>query len=278
MNVERIPVTDRASWLAMRSQDVTASDVAAVCGVDPYRSPLKVWAEKSGVISPDGDNATLKRGRWLEAAVIEATREERPAWDLRRARVYLRDSSIRLGATPDAVALDPQRQGIGAVQCKTVRRDVYERDWIELEPGVAIAPLGYQLQTLTEAMLVGAAWASVVALVIDAGGGAEFVEAPVLRHVEAEDRIRAAVARFWADMDAGRQPPVTFRQDSEVVSALYPKALSANVDRLEAERARITDALAKLERVRIAATLAAAPTLTPAGEVEAARAELGRAA
>jgi predicted phage-related endonuclease len=214
----------------MRRQDVTASDVAAVCGVDRYRSPLKVWAEKTGAIPPQEDDANMRRGRWLEAAVIEATREERPSWDVRRAGVYLRDPTIRLGATPDAVAVDPAREGVGAVQCKTVRGDLFEQDWGRTDDGMAVAPLGYQLQTLTEAMLIGASWATIVVLVIGARGGAEFYEAPIVRHDAAEARIRRAVARFWAEIDAGRQPPVTYDQDADVVAALHPSDVGTEVD------------------------------------------------
>ena len=224
--IESREITSRAEWLSWRMQDISASDVPAVCGIDPYRSPLKVWAEKTGAIAGTTDGPTLKRGRWLEAATIEALREERPTWDVRRAGVYLRDPAIRLGATPDAVAVDPEREGIGAVQCKSVRRDIFERDWIVTDPerNIAIAPSHYQVQTLTEAMLAGAAWGTVAAIVIDAGGGAEFYEAPIDRHEAAEARIRTAVIRFWSDLEAGRVPAVQIAQDADVVDALYPRA------------------------------------------------------
>jgi predicted phage-related endonuclease len=222
--IERHAIGSREQWLELRRGDVTASDIAAICGLDRYRTALRVWAEKSGLVPPATDNPVLKRGRWLEAAVIEALREERPQWDLRRAGVYLRDPAIRLGATPDAVATDPGRSGIGVVQCKTVRRDVFERDWTSSSSGDAVAPLPYQLQTLTEALLVGAEWACVAALVIDAGGGIEFIEAPVHRHAAAEQRIREAVIRFWEELEAGRQPRVDPARDGKVVEALFPQS------------------------------------------------------
>ena len=60
--VERHPVTNRESWLRMRAADVTASDVASICGVG-YRGALEVWAEKKGLIQPKGDSPILQRGR-----------------------------------------------------------------------------------------------------------------------------------------------------------------------------------------------------------------------
>jgi predicted phage-related endonuclease len=241
------PIISREQWLELRTADVTASDIGAICGVDRYRTALRVWAEKTGLISPTADNPTFKRGRWLEAAVIEALREERPAWDVRRAGVYLRDPDIRLGATPDAVAIDPDRFGIGVVQCKTVRRDVFERDWSVGPSGEAAAPLSYQLQTLTEAMLVGAEWACVAALVIDAGGGVELVCAPVHRHPPAEDRIRETVARFWLDLEAGRQPAVDPNRDGRVIEALFPRSAVGQVVDLSSDY-RLANLLAKRAR------------------------------
>jgi predicted phage-related endonuclease len=220
--LERHVIESREQWLELRTFDITASDIPAICGVDRYRTALRVWAEKTGLVPPTLDSPTLKRGRWLEAAVIEAVREERPNWEIRRAGVYLRDPSIRLGATPDAVASDPKRGGIGVLQCKTVRRDLFEREWSRSPSGELIAPLPYQLQTLTEAMLVGAEWASVTALVIDPGGGVEFVEAQVDRHAAAEDRIRRAAAEFWRDVEAGRQPDIDAAGDGAVINALFP--------------------------------------------------------
>ena len=129
MTVERIPIADRPSWLAMRSRDLTASDIGAVAGLDKHKSAFRVYAEKSGLIPGAADNNIMRRGRWLEAAVVEALKDERPTWKLQRAGVYLRDPELRLGATPDAVAIDPERPGIGMVQIKVVSKPAYESGW-----------------------------------------------------------------------------------------------------------------------------------------------------
>ena len=218
--IERRPIVDRAQWLEWRMQDVTASDVSALFGVHPYgRTPLSVWAEKGGLTEGMADSAILRRGRWGEAAIIEMLRDERPSWEIRRAKVYLRDPSIRLGATPDAVAVDPERAGFGVVQGKTITARVFERDWLDGPP------IGIQLQTLTEAMLAGASWGIVPVLVMDPGGGWEPAIFDVPRHADAEARIRARVARFWSDLEAGLMPAVNPELDAETVAAIYPKAL-----------------------------------------------------
>lgn len=224
MAIERHEITDRAQWLALRMQDVTASDIAAIVGVDPNRTPLKVFAEKTGIIPPTGDSPIMRRGRWLEAAVIEALRDEHPTWDVRRAGVYLRDPECRMGATPDAVAIDPEREGVGCIQCKVVSRPVFEREWIDRR-----APLKFELQTLAEAMLIEASWAEVAALVIDTYS-AELVEHPVPRHEAAEARIRDAVRGFWRAVDEGRQPQPVYEIDADLIDAYYTDPAPVEVD------------------------------------------------
>jgi predicted phage-related endonuclease len=224
--IERRPITDRAQWLEWRQHDVTASEVAALfkhpdgrATLHPYgRTRLSLWADKQGLTQAQADNAVLRRGRWGEAAVIEMLHDERPEWQVRRAAVYLRDPAIRLGATPDAVAVDPERAGVGVVQCKTIAESVFEREW------TSGAPLGFQLQTLAEMMLAAASWGAIAVLVMHRYEWQPLIF-DVERHEASEARMRAAVDRFWCDFDAGLMPVLDPEQDAETIRAIHPKAL-----------------------------------------------------
>lgn len=212
MSVKRIPITDRATWLAMRQQDVTASDVGTLFGCNPYKTPLRLWAEKTGQIGGLDDNDAMRRGRWLESAVIAAC-EEQEGWAVERPLLYLRDDEFRIGATPDAIATDADEKFL--LQCKVVAKPVFDRDW----PGEP--PLGYQLQTLTEAMLWGAPRACVAALVVDTYT-ADLHTFPIARHAGAEAKIREAVLKFWQDTDAGREPSADYALDAETIRKAFP--------------------------------------------------------
>jgi putative phage-type endonuclease len=269
MLVERIPVTDRASWLAMRQQDVTASDIAAVAGVDPRRSRLRVWAEKAGMVPGVEENNLMRRGRWMEPAAIAALAEVRPTWDVRRATVYLRAPELRIGATPDAVAIDPEREGHGVVQIKVVSAPVFERDWRTPE-GLA-APLYYQLQTLTEARLAGAAWAVVAALVIDTFD-ADLHLVDVQQSEGAWARLTREVESFWRSIEAGAMPAIDPVRDAETLAALYPREADTPQIDLPAELVPLLT-----ERAELKATIKAAEERVD--EIDAvAKAALGNAA
>lgn len=216
-NIEEHPTLPREEWLARRLHDITASEIGGLAGVDEYKSPLRIWAEKTGLATGPEDNAAMRRGRWLEPAVAKAIIDTYPDWTIQPASVYLRDPTLRLGATPDYIGTRPDREGVGNIQCKVVARPVFEREWAD-----GRAPLKYQLQSITEAMLLNADWNIVAALVIDTFT-AELVIDEVPRHPPAEGRIKELVKEFWKMVEAGLQPPTNFKLDSDLVKALHPK-------------------------------------------------------
>lgn len=235
MTIERIPITGRDQWLALRANDVTASDVAAVCGEGMYGSAARVWASKKGLLPAQEMTDAMKRGHWGEAAVFEAIAWEYPDWELRRAKVYLRDVAARLGATPDGAAIVPGRDGLVVVQCKVIAAPIFRNEWLldpkdDIQHGDATVPLGYQLQTLTEAMLGEAGGAVVAALVVDT-----FKWVLRLfwidRHPAAETMIRDKVTAFWTNyLDTDLQPPIEPARDAELVKLLYPADDGTEID------------------------------------------------
>ena len=225
----RIPILNRDHWQSLRTNDVTASDVAAVCGIVPSRA--KVWGVKKGILPPTEETNRLRAGRWFEPAAFEALAEVYPRLEVRRAKVYLRDSAARLGATPDAVAIDPDRDGIGIIEAKNVLPQIYLRDWCGGDNGAQPdPPFAYKLQTLTQAMLAGASWAAIVVLVNNPYDPLLRL-IPVERHPGAEAMIRERVAAFWRDyMDPNVCPPLDPEHDDDLVKRLYPRDDGGEID------------------------------------------------
>lgn len=222
MIIERTRITDRASWLAMRTQDLTASDVGAAVGVDPYKSALKLYGEKTGQLMADPDTPLMRRGRWLEPAVIEAMADENPDWVIERPKLYLRAPELRLGATPDALADLGDGGGICNIQCKVVSRLSFARHW---QDG---PPMHYVLQTLTEGLLLDAARSKIAALVIDAYS-ADLYLFDVERHAGAEAKVQEIAIEFWKRVAERRPPPADYGQDAEVIDKLYPAPVPEKV-------------------------------------------------
>lgn len=232
--VERHPVSDRESWLKLRARDLTASDVSSIMGCG-YRGALEVWAEKKGLIQPKGDSPILRRGRWLEPAIWEAVKDHNPSWTLRSAKVYLRSPAMRFGATPDALAVDPDRKGIVLIQGKVVAQPTFIADWQGGDKhGAASVPLGYQLQTLSETMLAEKAFDEIIhpvlAALVIGSYTAELHMIPIDRHAGAEARILSGVDQFWKLVDTGQKPVVDGEKDHDAVRELYGADDGSTID------------------------------------------------
>lgn len=224
--IESRIVTDRNEWLKWRLGDITASDVAALFGLSPFKTALGVWAEKTGNAPAIHETMLMRRGRWLEPAVLEALRETYPSNLVEKLNVYLRDSELRLGATPDAWMTG---QGGRLIECKVISRPVFDA-WPLDEDGGTLPPIYYALQTLTGAMLAGASAAMLACLVIDTYS-ADLVIFHVERDERAEQNIREGVAAFWELTALGERPAADYGEDGALIARLYrPKEEQAAID------------------------------------------------
>lgn len=65
----------REEWLEERRKSLGGSDMGAVLGLNRYRSPYTVWAEKTGRIGEEPDNEAMRQGRDLEQYVASRFEE-----------------------------------------------------------------------------------------------------------------------------------------------------------------------------------------------------------
>lgn len=62
--------SSEAEWLRIRQDGIGGSDAAAVMGISKYKSPLRVYKEKIGLVHDDqSDNVFIKKGKDLEALI-----------------------------------------------------------------------------------------------------------------------------------------------------------------------------------------------------------------
>jgi len=214
----RIPIASREEWLQLRSQDCTASDIAALFGKSPWKTMLGLYAEKAGLVPGlTEENDAMKRGRHLEPAILSAAKEapEFAGRQIAAATHYYRSPSLRLGATPDALVFDAGKDGFEPLDAKSVASYVFDAQWGD---GV---PLHIQLQVLVQAMLLDAPRGWVACGVMTADFPVHIFEVP--RHEKAEAMIVNAVSAFWRAIEAGEAPDPT-AGDHQVLTALFPQA------------------------------------------------------
>ena len=60
---------DKKEWLKYRKQGIGGSDAGAVCGLNPYRTAIQVYYDKTSHSIEDVDNEAMRQGRELEEYV-----------------------------------------------------------------------------------------------------------------------------------------------------------------------------------------------------------------
>jgi putative phage-type endonuclease len=187
---------------------VGGSDVAAIMGLDPYKTALSVWTRiVHGVETPD--NHAMRRGRALESGVLRLYEEEtgRNTYAMRSPLVGLPE---HFRASLDGVSCVGKR-GPGVqlrvVEVKTAGRG-FGLEWGE--PGTEEVPDGYALQVQ---WYLG--WGLRVGRVQDrqADMAALLAGDFALYHVHFDPEVFGVLqdraARFWRDhVETGRPPEV----------------------------------------------------------------------
>ena len=67
---------ERTEWLHLRKTGLGGSDAGAVCGLNPYSSPLQVFYDKTSEEVQDKDSESMRQGRDLEEYVARRFMEE----------------------------------------------------------------------------------------------------------------------------------------------------------------------------------------------------------
>ena len=60
---------DHDSWLRYRKQGIGGSDAGAICGLNPYASPMTVFVDKTMDAVEEKDSESMRQGRDLEEYV-----------------------------------------------------------------------------------------------------------------------------------------------------------------------------------------------------------------
>lgn len=127
---------DKAEWLQYRKQGIGGSDAGAICGLNPYRTAMQVYYDKTSDKIEEIDNEAMRQGREFEDYVarrfVEATGKK-----VRRANYMFQDETY-----PFMLA-DVDRMIVGenaGLECKTASPYLSDK-WQDGK-----IPIHYQLQ------------------------------------------------------------------------------------------------------------------------------------
>lgn len=227
---------DRDTWLAARSEHLTASDIGTVLGVNPWESALSLYARKAGILPEKDQTEAMEMGLELEPVIFRlytkrTGRKVTPAGELLRSREYpwlaaTLDAQTEIGVK--SVPLEAKAPGFAKLD-----------DW---ESGVP----GYYLPQVQAQMIVtGTDEASVAAVI----GGQRFRWADVHRDDEAVRRIVEVGYEFWCRVREGRPPdPDGSDASAEALAAMFPQEEAEKSVVLSLAALEATDNLALVEQ------------------------------
>lgn len=230
-----------AQLLARRS-GIGSSDIAPVCGLSSWSSPIDVWLSKTGQAAPprDGDGLQLEVGHYLEPLCAELyTRQTGEA--LQDPQTVFRSARFPWQlATPDRLRITDGH----SVECKIA----YSADgWGE--QGTDEVPQEYVCQKQWQLDVLGLDWGHFAAIV-----GRSFRIYTVRKDEDLCGALREAAERFWTDyVLKGVQPPVTAHErDRLYLQQRFADYESKMVEALpvhEELAGLLAEARARLERV-----------------------------
>lgn len=237
---------DRETWLSIRQSGIGSSDAAAAVGLNPYKSQLELWMEKTGrmntgqeseaLSSAEEDNGPLFWGTVLEPIVAEHY-AKRTGHKVRRVNAVLQHKDY-----PWMLAnLDREVAGSSEVQileCKTAGINGAKL-WRE---GV---PEYVQLQVMHQLAVTGQAAADVAVLV----GGNELRIFRLQRDEALIERLIALEAEFWRYVEDDTPPPADASDSAErALRSLYPDDDHQVMDL--SDQPDLVDAFEQLQAVR----------------------------
>ena len=127
---------DKESWLRYRKRGIGGSDAGAVCGLNPYRTAIQVYYDKTSDSIEDIDNEAMRQGRELEEYVARRFCEA-SGKKVRRANAMFYDEK-----NPFMLA-DVDRMVVGenaGLECKTASPYMMDQ-WTD-----EYLPISYQIQ------------------------------------------------------------------------------------------------------------------------------------
>ena len=186
----------REEWLRERQKGIGGSDAGAVLGVNPYRTPLDVFEDKTAeepIIIPE--NPAMKAGKKLEEVVAKWYEEA-------TGHKIQKDNKIRknkdypfLIADIDRLIIADDSRPTGVLEIKTTR---HFKAWEQDGP-----PDSYYAQMQHYLMITSLEWGSFAVLEM----GVNFYHLDVTRDEEYINKMMEVEIDFWQNYVQKRIPP-----------------------------------------------------------------------
>lgn len=199
-------------WLAQRNKGIGGSDIAAICGLNHWRSPMDVYLEKTGEASEQDENEAMYWGNVLEEVVAQEF-FKRTGMKVRRRNAILQHAEFPfMLANVDRLIIG-HKEGL---ECKTTS-EYKKTAWTE-----DAIPDAYFLQCQWYMGVTGyQAWWIAVLI-----GGNKFVYQKIERDEELIQQLISIGKDFWENHVMKQIPPEWDGSEAsqKLLSKMYPNS------------------------------------------------------
>ena len=153
MSLELLQIEHNSpEWLAFRRTGIGGSDAAAILGKSHFKTNVKVWEEKTGLIEPDdiSDKEQVKYGKAVEDLLLQMFALDNPEYEVisNKKIVYRRGFMF---ASLDGELVEKATGELGIYEGKTA--EIHKK--IELEKWNKRVPDYYYVQILHYLIVTG---------------------------------------------------------------------------------------------------------------------------
>lgn len=196
-----------------RSTGIGASEVAALLGLDPRKTPLSLWLDKTGNAPPFEGNRFTEMGQRFEPVIADAY-AEREGVELETCGTTRHPDLPHVFATPDRRVVGTNR----LVECKAV---FSPRIMVAFgEDGTSDYPEHFAVQAMVQAAVMDAEDVHLAALL-----GADLRVYRVPRDHDRERRLLDLIDAWWQrHIVGGERPPMDGSEAAKAyLDRLFPK-------------------------------------------------------
>ena len=217
-------------WLEMRKAGIGGSDCAAAVGLSRWKSPFKLWSEKTDRIVPSKAGEAAYWGSVMEPILRAEVAKRMPEAEVRECPFFLRSKEHPyMLANIDGYI--HENGSFSVLEIKTANAFAAVQDW---QNGL---PIEYYCQVMHYMAVTGMNNAYVAVLL----GGNNFVIQKIDRDEDMIQHIIQMEEHFWYEYMLKDTPPEATAKDNEVLGQLYPKSEEKAVEMPTTARDILTD-------------------------------------
>ena len=203
---------DHAAWLKARTYGIGGSDASAILGMNPYKTNIDLFEEKTGRRIPEdiSDKPYVKYGTEAEPHIRALFSLDYPDYQVEyhENRILRSIQYPFLQASLDGELTDPGgRKGILEIKTTNILQSMQREKWKDRIPD------NYYIQVLHYLLVTGYQFVILRAHLISEWGNEKrttvrhyFIEREEVR--EDLDMLLKEEIKFWQYVESGRKPPL----------------------------------------------------------------------